>query len=258
MKRNEIRKEIHNEIRNEINQQQLERYMLDELPANEAKEIKKLLAQDNRLNEKIEKMNRSNQQFQAKYPTAAVVPEILKRYQQEKNQKGERSARQDSNAPADKISLADRLRRIKEELLNRYVYAAPALALVLIALFLFTLPHQKDNAGIITEPAPSDDIRIKGMEGIDITEPGLIIHRKRNTHVELLQNGSHCQSGDLLQLAYVAAEETHGVILSIDGNGNVTLHFPNSRNGTSTLQHEKKILLPNAIELDDAPGFERF
>jgi hypothetical protein len=63
---------------------------------------------------------------------------------------------------------------------------------------------------------------------------------------------------DLLQLAYIAAKESHGVILSIDGNGNVTLHFPDKKNHPTSLEQDKKILLPNAIELDNAPGFERF
>ena len=48
------------------------------------------------------------------------------------------------------------------------------------------------------------------------------------------------------------------MILYIDGNGNVTLHFPDKENNPTSLDQDKKILLHNAIELDNAPGFERF
>ncbi|MBN1838324.1 MAG: hypothetical protein JW820_20865, partial [Spirochaetales bacterium] len=60
------------------------------------------------------------------------------------------------------------------------------------------------------------------------------------------------------QLGYVAAARAYGVILSIDGRGVVTLHFPVGSTGAGELEREGESLLPFAYELDDAPGFERF
>ena len=49
-----------------------------------------------------------------------------------------------------------------------------------------------------------------------------------------------------------------GVIVSIDGNGAVTLHAPRDAATSSVLEPEGATLLPDAYELDDAPHFERF
>jgi hypothetical protein len=38
----------------------------------------------------------------------------------------------------------------------------------------------------------------------------------------------------------------------------VTRHFPVEEGGSTLLALNKRILLPSALELDDAPGFERF
>jgi hypothetical protein len=73
-----------------------------------------------------------------------------------------------------------------------------------------------------------------------------------------MKDGNVAEPGDLLQLAYVAASEHYGVILSIDGRGGVTRHFPAEEGGSTLLALNKRSLLPNAIELDDAPGYERF
>jgi len=56
----------------------------------------------------------------------------------------------------------------------------------------------------------------------------------------------------------VTTEESYGMILSIDGRGTVTLHLPENKGESTKLESSKQFLLPNAIELDDAPKFERF
>ena len=74
----------------------------------------------------------------------------------------------------------------------------------------------------------------------------------------LLKSGAKAKQGDLLQIAYISAGENFGVIFSIDGNGAVTLHYPEHKKQSTFLKKEKKVLLESAYELDDAPGFERF
>ena len=70
--------------------------------------------------------------------------------------------------------------------------------------------------------------RIKGTEKIDVSKPHILVHRKVNDTVELLESGDEAKAGDLLQIAYVSAGADYGVILSIDGRGVVTLHYPES------------------------------
>ncbi len=86
----------------------------------------------------------------------------------------------------------------------------------------------------------------------------LLVYRKIQERVETLSDGEKARAGDLLQLAYVSAEDSYGMILSIDGRGAVTLHLPESEGDSTKLELSKQSLLPSAFELDDAPEFERF
>ena len=49
------------------------------------------------------------------------------------------------------------------------------------------------------------------------------------------------------------------MLLSIDGAGKVTLHWPENKSGAAAaLKTSGEVRLPAAYELDDAPAFERF
>jgi hypothetical protein len=64
--------------------------------------------------------------------------------------------------------------------------------------------------------------------------------------------------GTTLQVGYVSGANEYGAIISIDGRGTVTVHFPLSAVTGQTLEGEGEVLLPFAYTLDDAPDFERF
>jgi hypothetical protein len=125
---------------------------------------------------------------------------------------------------------------------------------VLILLFL-VFPFQKDKIDPPIQITSTKDTRIKGGE---LIEPSLVVYRKENENVELLKNGVKAKAGDLLQIAYASAKEKYGVILSIDGNRTVTLHYPESKDKSTVLKKGKKVLLGSSYELDNAPEFERF
>ena len=67
---------------------------------------------------------------------------------------------------------------------------------------------------------------MKGGGQRPLPAPALRLYRRVAGADQLLRDGATARPGDLLQLAYAAGGETHGVILSIDGAGSVTLHFP--------------------------------
>lgn len=122
--------------------------------------------------------------------------------------------------------------------------AAPALAAAAAVLVLRTGPE---------DPVPEDmsgETRIKG-------EPRLLLHRQAGDAALPLPAGSEVRAGDVLQISYVAAGAAHGVVLSLDGDGVVTLHAPVA-GGTTALRQGGAVPLPQAYELDDAAGFERF
>ena len=94
--------------------------------------------------------------------------------------------------------------------------------------------------------------RIKGMK------PSLKVYRQTNGDTELLSNQALVEEHDLLQLSYNAGGEKYGTILSVDGRGTVTLHYPAFDSLPPVLDNEGEIALPYSYELDDAPMFEQF
>lgn len=225
-----------------INKWLLERYILEELPEHQIKEIDRQLNQDPVLRKELEQLRDSNREILDQYPPASVVPQILNRYKAETFNKAKTQAEK-TGAGARSVFF------------KRFLYVTPAFAAALLLIF-FIIPFYRNVVapGKTTPITESTGIRIKGA-----SPQNLMIYRKSNDQIELLKNGTQAKAGDLLQVAYAAAEAVHGVILSIDGNGAVTLHFPGKIKGSTRLnKKKKKILLQNAYELDDAPGFERF
>lgn len=89
--------------------------------------------------------------------------------------------------------------------------------------------------------------------------PELVLFRRNaDTTVEVLIDGTHAQAGDLVQAAYLAAGNVHGVIVSFDGDGDVTLHYPAQTDETTQLRPSGMTPLDHSFELDDARDFERF
>lgn len=115
------------------------------------------------------------------------------------------------------------------------------------------LQHDGQLAGDSSETGASFDVRAKGQR------PVLHVYRQSDRGAQRLKDGSAVEAGDVVQLGYVAAGQTYGVVLSIDGRGAVTLHSPHESDGDTRLAVDAgKHLLDTAYELDDAPDFERF
>ena len=140
-------------------------------------------------------------------------------------------------------------------LLKRLLYATSVFAAALVVLFIV---FQNPGDRTTQEIQGLQGTRIKGTETIDTSKPHILVHRKADDFVELLENGDKASAGDLLQIAYVSVGAPYGVILSIDGRGVVTLHYPESEDNEPILEQDKKTLLSTSYELDDAPDFERF
>jgi hypothetical protein len=216
----------------------LERYLLGELPNGEAGEIRRQAASDAGLRKTFESILTSNRDILSLYPPAEVKSALLKRMG-------------DRKKPAAKRPLMGPLTWKGLSVLSSAMAAAVLLLIVL-------LPSHKKSVLTGPETGQEDMSLIKGTASIDMTRTQLIVHRKNNSEVEILSDGNQANEGDLLQLAYVAAQDAYGVILSIDGRGSVTLHFPSQQGESTRLLQNIRAVLPSAIELDDAPDFERF
>lgn len=220
---------MNNEI---ISEYYLERYVLEELPDEYAEEIRRQVTSDPELRAALKNIESSNRDILALYPPPTVKANLLARLNE-----------------AQRKTVSFPFRWI--------LTISSAFAVVLLFLFLI-LPALKEKAGLEPFDSGQDLSLVKGIPKVDLSRTQLLIYRKVNDQVEILTDGKRAVTGDLLQLAYVAAKESYGMILSIDGRGGITLHFPDERGGSTKLDQNKKSLLPHAIELDDAPGFERF
>jgi hypothetical protein len=217
---------------NPVKSWELERYLLGELPPQRKDEIKNLLEKDSELREELAVLKRSNEEILKQFTAEAVVPQIKARHEILQENKG-----------------------VQSVLLKRLLYASPVVAAALVVLFIVL----QNPGGRTTQDIQGlQGTRIKGTETIDVAKPHILVHRKANDTVELLESGDSASAGDLLQIAYVSVGASYGVILSIDGRGVVTLHYPESADKEPILDQNKKTLLPSSYELDDAPNFERF
>jgi hypothetical protein len=86
----------------------------------------------------------------------------------------------------------------------------------------------------------------------------LTVYKQTDTGAQALENGDAVAERSNLQVGYVAGTNQYGTILSIDGRGTVTLHFPVSAGADQSLEGGGEVLLPFSYALDDAPDFERF
>lgn len=132
---------------------------------------------------------------------------------------------------------------------------AGGLAVAAAALLVWTLGPGSEPA----PPAPGTRVavadppageRLKG-------DAAIVLERKLGTRAEPLLAESNVSPGDTIQVSYRSGGWSHGVLVSLDGAGAVTLHFPETSGDSTALQSEGTAVL-HAFELDDAPAFERF
>lgn len=209
----------------------LEKYVLNELPKHELKEMTLALENNPRLQKRVEELKKSNNEILNRCPASTQVPQILDRLRLEKAR--EEAAASRASASGKQLHWSRRL------FIASPILAAAILLIVFLSPFSSTL---------------QDGTRIKGKPA----KSSLLVFRKINGNIEQLHDKNRAKAGDLLQLKYKVPENTYGIIISIDGNGTVTLHFPENRQSSTQMKANREISLPMAYELDNAPWFERF
>lgn len=134
-------------------------------------------------------------------------------------------------------------------------WAIPALTAALVLLGLLLVPAEPRT------PWPPSAVQ-RGASGLERAKglvPAIHVYRRHAGSAERLDAGAALRAHDLLQLGYVAAGRKYGVLVSIDGAGQVTLHRPAAPDLDSALEPGSgEHLLSSAYEIDDAPEFERF
>lgn len=206
-----------------------------ELSDDDAAKVRQRLAQGPEGIDRVASLRASDAEILATYPTAEMASQIDARV-----------------AAATGLSSAATQRASATP---AWTWGAPLAIAATAALFMLrvgdTTPATK-RAETASATLQLSENRVKGLQ------PHLQVFRKQDERVERLKPGHTVMAGDVLQLRYVAGDAAHGVIVSIDGRGEVTLHFPTEPAEPTKLERGKAIALPHAYELDDAPDFERF
>ena len=125
------------------------------------------------------------------------------------------------------------------------------LACAACVVFVFTFAYTGRHQGDITEN------RIKGVSSVN-TEPRINVYKKTDGEALRLQDNAEVKEDDVLQVSYIAAGSSYGAIVSVDGNGVFTQHFPYQGSSSAELMKEGGVALDFAYQLDNAPEFERF
>jgi hypothetical protein len=202
----------------------LERYALQELPATAMERVREALARDEGLRQRLAALEADSAAALAAHPPA-------------------------------RVSAAIRARVADETARRRALWRRPALAFAAPMLLAVAVVGVWLGQGPV-RPAPSmvepDTTRIKG------TGPQLMLFRRTGAVVEKLSTGATASSGDVVQLAYLAAGGHFGAIISVDGRGVVTSHLPATGAVSAALQSGGPVTLETAYRLDDAPRFEAF
>lgn len=226
----------------------IEQYILGELPENLRIEIETLLKDNPVLQERISALLESNVNILSDYPPASIVETIL-----EKSDKASGTVidkKQSGIISTIAGSINNMINRISSVSTARYTISAASAAIILIVI-IFTVPGIR-NINIIST-TQDESVRIKGLDS------KLLLYRIKGGEVKELKNLNTAHSGDIIQAGYIATGNyRHGVILSIDGRGTVTLHFPAENSSGDELVMNKRVLLDKSYELDDSPSFERF
>lgn len=179
----------------------------------------------------LERIEASNAEILAQHPPARVSAEIRRRL--------------DRESPQRKPSRA-------------WIpwMVAPVMAAAAVLVWVVVQDEDDATVAVVAEPEKIDEREQTRLKG-DV-EPHLVIDRRTPGGHERLAPNQVVASGDLLQVSYVPAGRRHGVIVSLDGAGAVTLHHPENPGASPMLSEGAEVPLAHSYELDDAPGFERF
>ncbi|UCF97031.1 MAG: hypothetical protein JSV89_17920 [Spirochaetaceae bacterium] len=238
----------------------IEKLLLDELP----KGMKEQLLKDPSVQRRLDELKAENRRILEEYPPEAMAEEIRRR-SRETVQAVQPSAeiRQIESAPERERRSGAPVRRPAEGgAVRRWLSLSriprlswPRLvpvagfALLVLAGGLLLITR---GPSFFAPQSPASEVRLKGG-GAHLT-----VYMQTDTGARVLQEGDRVAEGATLQVSYVAGTNKYGAIISIDGRGTVTPHFPLSAMTGQTLEMGGEVLLPFAYTLDDAPVFERF
>ena len=258
-----------------ITDQLLEQYVLGELPEETLLELNKRMRQDETFRGRVEALKKSNRDILNLYPSEEMSKRIQNAFSHETQQKEKKGVKKGVRKCIPQVNP-----------LYALVPSGTIAAVVLVLLFVPALfvgnkdVPQIDIADTHNKKEKVTDLHIQrerdkerrkflkksfpvahvhhNTERMKGLNTNLYIYLKRGEDVVRLKNGQSVKANDLIQVAYSAAKQLYGMIVSIDGRGNVTVHHPADGLLSARLNVGREVRLTKSFQLDDAPRYERF
>jgi hypothetical protein len=185
--------------------------------------------------ELLEHIKKSNEQILSEYPAVDMKFAVLSKMAQKE----------------------EKPRKIRTYFTVQSIMAAAA-----VLCFALLIPLGLSRTGVFSGSAGdalSNPFSIEGAsERVKGNGSKLFVYRQDGKKAVRLKTLAHVDSGDVLQVSYIAAGASYGFIFSVDGNGTLTQHFPDKGKEAGLLNVKGEVPLDFSYKLDDAPGFERF
>lgn len=226
----------------------MEQYLIGALPENEMRELRDREASDEIFAARVAALKEQNEKILAENPFEKLSVEL-------------------DRADLVNGSLTDAGNRAGSMTFKFGVMKIAAAVIVALGIFSAVIIGGRDEivqmdaaqqagsdvamaAGSV-ENGSYGETRIKGMQA------RMEIWKKTAEGVAQMEEKGLASEGDELQLRYVVPEKCFGMLISMDGNGVVTVHMGQGAQAIA-VEPGKMNTLPFAYKLDDAPHFEKF
>jgi hypothetical protein len=197
----------------------LEQLLCGDLPAAEHDALAQRVAQDPDASQRLEALRADSARLLSRYPASVQAAQISAQLHKNKKQTHR----------------------------NKLALLAAPLAAALVAVLLLPTDTKTPQDG----PDAPDTTRVKGLQ------PGLRIFKKGAGEPARLDAEATARAGDVLQIGWRAQPGQHVAVLSLDGRGQITRHWPRDADVTAPAPQADG-MTPDAYQLDDAPDLERF
>ena len=206
------------------------------------------------LQKAVADLKKSNEEIFNSYSSDDMETAVLKKMMTAKSSGTANPANAMNISSVDAMAENKKNGRSAKRLIHRISFSALKYSAAAILVFAFATPLIVNQFKKTDSVAASDSIRIKGNGQHQIR-----LYRQNGNDAVVLKNGETAKENDLIQITYIPGVYNYGVIFSVDGNKNITRHFPEKSWKAEKLEKTgQEVPLSFSYSLDDAPEYECF
>ncbi len=199
----------------------------------------------------IDRIERSNTEILSRYPASAMRKAVEEKL---------------ASPVSSNETREDLARRASPAKTRTFAFRANFAGLAAAACCVIAVSFLSVNTLVARHPAQSSSVALSPANGegtlvasrLKGSGSRIFVYLKEADGARLLPPETRVAAEDTIQISYIAGDDSFGAIISIDGNGVVTQHYPETGDMTAALTRTGEIPLDFSYKLDSAPRFERF